>query len=39
MALLPNSDGTDQRGGNSPECDCIDVSIHGKCCGDRVRGS
>jgi hypothetical protein len=38
MALLPNSDSTDQRGGNLLEYDCIDVSIHGKGYGDGARG-
>jgi hypothetical protein len=39
MVLLPNSDGTDQRGGNPSEHNCIDVSFHGKGCGDGAGGT
>jgi hypothetical protein len=39
MALLPNSDGTDQGGCNSMEGDCIDVGFYGEGSGDRVGGA
>ena len=38
MALLSNSDGTDQGSGNPLKCDGIDISFHGEGCGDRTRG-
>jgi hypothetical protein len=38
MALLPNSDGTDQGSGNSSECDGVDVGFHCKGCSDGTRG-
>jgi hypothetical protein len=39
MALFPNSDDTDQRGGNPSESDYINVSFHGEGYGDGLRGS
>jgi hypothetical protein len=39
MVLLPNSDGTNQRGGNPLEHNCVDVSFYGEDCGDRMGGT
>jgi hypothetical protein len=39
MALLPNSDGTDQRCSDASECNGINVSFYGKGCGNGAGGS
>jgi hypothetical protein len=39
MVLLPNSDGTDQRGGNPTEGNHVDVSFYGEGGGNRTGGT